>query len=311
MSQVWSVAAYGAYLYSDELSDVLRMALQPVTRFRDCCDVEEAKGLNRGDAWNWNTFGNVETEGDELQEDQPIPETRFSIGKTSLTVTEFGNSIPYSQKLNNFSKQPLTRIINKTLRHDAAKSLDKKAHAQFNLCKLRVAPTGGTSTTEVTLSTNGSTAITNDAALGFDHVKAISDIMVDRDIPAYDGEDYLCLARQTTLRPILNDLEDIHKYVDQGWKRIMNGEKGRADSVRFVSQTNVASEAWTNGDSDAAFFMGADTVTEAIVIPEEIRAKIGQDYGRDQGVAWYAVLGFGLSHTDADNGRIIKWDSAA
>jgi hypothetical protein len=57
--------------------------------------------------------------------------------------------------------------------------------------------------------------------------------------------------------------------------------------------------------------MGGDTVTEAIVIPEEIRSKIPGDYGRSKGIAWYYLGGFGLVHPDAANGRIVKWDSAA
>ncbi len=43
-----------------------------------------------------------------------------------------------------------------------------------------------------------------------------------------------------------------------------------------------------------AVFFGADNVYEAVSIPEEIRHKIAQDYGRDQGLCWYALLGFKL-----------------
>ena len=32
--QLWSVADEGGYLYSDELSNVLRMQAQPLTKFR-------------------------------------------------------------------------------------------------------------------------------------------------------------------------------------------------------------------------------------------------------------------------------------
>jgi len=57
--------------------------------------------------------------------------------------------------------------------------------------------------------------------------------------------------------------------------------------------------------------MGGDTVTEAVCIPEEVRAKIPGDYGRSKGIAWYYLGGFGLGHPDAVNSRIVKWDSAA
>ena len=43
--------------------------------------------------------------------------------------------------------------------------------------------------------------------------------------------------------------------------------------------------------------------------------KIPTEYGLSRGVAWFALLGFGLVHTaamdSATNARIVMWDSAA
>jgi hypothetical protein len=63
--------------------------------------------------------------------------------------------------------------------------------------------------------------------------------------------------------------------------------------------------------SDQAFFFGEDTVIEAIAVPTEIRGKIPSDYGRDKGVAWYALEGFALVHSAAAQARIVEWASAA
>ena len=99
---------------------------------------------------------------------------------------------------------------------------------------------------------------------------------------------------------------------------IMNGEIGRFEGVRFVEQTHkakgsigTAGTAWTNGKSDWAVFFGEDTVAEAVAVPEEIRGKIPGDYGRDRGIAWYYLGGFGIVHTQAAQSRIVIWDSAA
>ena len=98
----------------------------------------------------------------------------------------------------------------------------------------------------------------------------------------------------------------------------MNGEIGRYDGVRFVEQTHkakasigTATSAWTNGKSDWAVFFGEDTVAEAVAVPEEIRGKIPGDFGRDRGIAWYYLGGFGIVHTQAAQSRIVIWDSAA
>lgn len=91
---------------------------------------------------------------------------------------------------------------------------------------------------------------------------------------------------------------------------IHNGEIGRYENVRFVEQTNIAKSAWSQAKSDWAFFFGEDTVAEGIVIPEEMRGKIPSDYGRSKGIAWYGLLGFGITQTAAAQARIVKWDSA-
>lgn len=311
--QVWGVSADGGYMYSDELSDVLRMEVQPQIRFRQHCDAKDAmgKGYGKGDQFNWNVYSDVALQGGSIEETEKMPETKFTITQGSLTITEYGNSVPYTGKLDDLSKHPVKEVIKKVLKNDASKAFDIAAHAQFNATKLVVCPVSGTSTTAVTLETDGSHSVTNNVALGKDHVKAIVDIMKERDIPTFSAGDYFCLARPTTYRTMKNDLETLHQYVDAGFRMIMNGEIGRYEGVRFIEQTNIASDAWTNGKSDDAFFFGEDTVAEAIACPEEMRGKIPGDYGRDKGVAWYYLGGFGIVHTDATNSRIVKWDSAA
>ena len=224
-------------------------------------------------------------------------------------------------------KQDVVTIIDKTLKDDARKCFDIEAFLQFKNTPLRVAPTSGTSTTSVTLTTNSATATTNNVAMGTGHVKAISDAMKERNIPAYEGDDYFCISHPTTFRNVQDEMETIRQYTESGIAKIMSGEKGRYENVRFIEQNFIAkggandsttydpwsstADAWNNAKSSWAFFMGRDTVMEAPVILEEIRAKIPGDYGRSRGIAWYALTGFGIVHDDATNARIVMWDSAA
>jgi hypothetical protein len=103
---------------------------------------------------------------------------------------------------------------------------------------------------------------------------------------------------------------------------IRNGETGRYEGVRFVEQTYRAkggsttglgtpAGAWAQTKSDWAVFMGADTVAEAVAIPEEIRGKIPTDFGRARGIAWYYLGGAGLVHSTAAESRVVMWDSKA
>ncbi len=210
----------------------------------------------------------------------------------------------------------MKEVIAKVLKTDAKKAFDIAAYNQFNATPLTVAPTAGTATDVVTLTTNGTVTITNNVALGNGHVKAIVDLMKERNIPPYMADDYVSIAHPSTLRNFKNDLEQVRKYVDMGFQLVLNGEVGRHETTRFVEQTNISKENWSNGKSNQAFFFGADTVAEGVVIPEEMRGKIPTDFGRSRGIAWYYMGGFGIVHAlnaanNSRNARIVKWASAA
>lgn len=297
-------------MYSDELSDYLRTELQPMSRFRQFCDIKEGKGTGKGEKFNWNIYSDVATEGAVLDESKAMPESNYTITQGTLTVTEFGNSVPYTKKLDDLSRHPVKEVINKVLKNDARKTLDRAAHEQFDATTLTVTPTSGNDTAAVTVEVGGAT-ITNNIALGKEHIKSIADVMKEREITPFFQDDYFALARPTTLRAFKNDLESIHENTESGMQLIYNGEVGRYEGIRFVEQTNIASEAWSNGKSDAVFFFGADTVAEAIVEPEQIRGKIPTDFGRSRGIAWYYLGGFGIVHnaTSGTQNRILKWDT--
>jgi N4-gp56 family major capsid protein len=309
--QVWLTNSLGGYMWSPNLSKVLRMAVQPLTKFRQFADIKDAavQGKGMGEAFHWNVYSDVATQGTTLTEGTAMPTTNFVITQGTMTVTEMGNSVPYSSKLDDLSEQPVKEIISKVLKNDAKKAFDIAAEAQFRLTPLRVVPTGGTSTSSVTLTTNGTAAAANNVALGKNHIKSIVDIMKERNTPPYMQDDYISLAHPTTFRQVKNDLEQVHQYVDAGFQMILNGEIGRYESVRFVEQTNIAKRGFASGASNWAYFFGGDTVAEGIVIPEEMRGMIPGDYGRQRGVAWYYLGGFGIVHTNPQQARIILWDS--
>ena len=328
--QLWVTDSLGGFMYSDKLSRELRMAVQPTVKFRQFCDAKDATKarnpegnmLGKGDLFHWNVYGDVADQGGTLVETTTMPETQFVITQGTLTVTEYGNSVPYTGKLDDLSEQPIREIIHKVLENDAKKAFDIDSYAEFDSTLLRVAPTTAVSTDAVTLTTNGTATVTNTIAFASGHVKAIVDLMKERNIPPYIQDDYVAVAWPTTYRTFKNDLESIHQYTEKGFTLIHNGEIGRYENTRFVEQTHIAkghtwvqaantATDWTDGSSDWCFFFGEDTVAEGIVIPEEMRGKIPTDFGRSKGIAWYGLIGFGQTQTAAAQTRIVKWDSAA
>lgn len=312
--QVWLSNPAGGYMWSPNLSKVLRYGVQPMTKFRQFADIKDAaiQGKKKGESFHWNIYSDVATQGTTLVETSTMPETNFVITQGTMTITEFGNSVPYTEKLDDLSEQPVKEVINKVLKNDAKKAFDFASYAQFNATPLRVVPaTSGTSTSAVTLTTNGTATGTNNIGLGKEHVKVIVDLMKERNIPPYEGDDYFAIAHPSTFRPFKNDLEGVFQYVESGFTLIRNGEIGRYENTRFIEQTNIAKAGWTNNKSNQAFFFGDDTVAEGIAVPEEMRGKIPGDYGRSRGVAWYYIGGFGIVHTEVAGARILKWDSAS
>lgn len=331
--QLWSVNILGGYMFAPELSNVLRMAVLPVVKFRQFCDAKDAtdKGLQRGDKFSWNVYSRVVTKGAALAENNAMPETNFTIAQKTLTMTEFGNSVPYTGKLDNLSQHPVQEIIHRVLKHDCKQSIDVAVWAQFQTTPVKVQAAAGSSTTAITLVESGSIGVTNNVAFGKGHIRPIVDTMKERNIPAYIGDDYYCIARPTTFSQLKADLEGVYQYTETGFQEILNGEIGRYYNMRFVEQTHIVAggaedsvtfnpqtdtpDVWNNAKSDWIFFFGEDTVAEAIAIPEEIRGKIPTDYGRSKGVAWYALLGYGRTQgdlgADVKNARILKWESQA
>lgn len=331
--QLWSVSAEGGYMYSDELSDILRTSLRPRVKFRQLLDMRDAEGkaAHRGDKFYWNTYSELADPMEDLNERDPIPETNFTVSQTYLTIDEAGIAVPYTSKSELLAKHSMVDVINNVLREAGRRYFDRKAYLQFKRAVLTASPTSGTSTTACTFETGGASTVTNNVELGTGHIKAIVDYMKERNIPGFVDDDYVCISHVSNFRTFKNSLESIRQYTETGLGQIFNGEYGRYEGVRFIEQNLIpkggaadsttfnvfrpnaggTADPWNNAKSSWAYFIGADTVGEAIVVPEEMRADQPQDFGRSKKVGIYYLGGMGLVHETAENCRIVRWDSAA
>ena len=304
------------------------MGVQATAKFRQFADVRDAwsKVTRSGQTFTWDVVPMMSRGSRSLTETATIPQGSHTVLQSTLTMSERGYSIPYTELLENLSQFSVKQPIMKVLKYDAMCDIDALVHQQFNATPLRVVSTSSADTA-FTLTTNGTATATNTTLLSKINVRAIIDGMKSRNIPYYSNSDYYAIARPAALRLLKNDIESIHQYTESGLDMIMNGEIGRYSDCRFVEQTVVpaggaadsttfsaftdTADAWNTASSgDWVFFFGSDTVCEAVHTPEEIRAKIPDDYGRSKGIAWYALVGYGLTHTDATQARVVKFDSA-
>ena len=79
--QVWLTNSLGGYMWSPNLSKVLRHALQPLVKFRQFADIKDAavQGKGKGQEYHWNVYSNVATQGTVLVETSTMAETNFTI----------------------------------------------------------------------------------------------------------------------------------------------------------------------------------------------------------------------------------------
>lgn len=310
------------YLTNGKLNKDFRKAAQPMTRFRQFVGLKEAFGKQQGESVNWLKVSNISNYGGKVAETQTMPETNQVLAWGTLAATEYGNSIPFTFKIETLSEFDIKNIIREGLMDDYVKCIDGEIERQFDACKLRyVGLTGSTST----VTTNGTAAANNNIAFSAYHVRKMVDQLKIRNVPGWSGlgGDYVCICSIEALSDLYADVEDIWQYTESGYKKILNGEVGRYYGVRFVEDTfatrftydstarTATAKSWTNEKSLDAYMFGSPTVREAVVVPEEIRMKVTTDYGRSKGLAWYFLGGWKIDWDTAADCRIIKWDSLA
>jgi N4-gp56 family major capsid protein len=296
--QIWSVNATGGYLANPKLSKTMRHAAQPMFKFRQFTRMEKAIGKGKGDTVDFNKVSNIQAQGGTISEAARIPESNILIRRGQLVLEEYGNSIPYTGKLDDLAEFSVDNIITRALRDDMAKVMDAAVATVFKTTDVSYSPqTASTGTWNVA----GSPA---SALVGLNlfHVKEVVDAMKTglfgsgnqgNPVPPYDGENYVAIASVNALRGLKDDpdFEEVMKYADP--ERLLTGEVGRIYGCRFIETNNTAVLA-PHATSGNAVFFGADPVIEAMAVPEEIRAKIPEDYGRSKGIAWYGLVGFEL-----------------
>ena len=326
--QLFAVNSLGGFYSANKLSKELRMGVKATAKFRQFADVRDAfsKVQRAGQTFTWDVVPMMSRANRALTETSTIPQGNHTVLQGTLTMSERGFSIPYSEALESLAEVSVRQPIMKVLKYDALCDIDCLVHAEFNKTPMRVAATA--TGDGVTLTTNSTATLTVSQQLSLTNAKSIIDLMKGRNVPYYTDSEYAVIARPGGLRKLKNDLEAIHQYTESGLEMIMNGEVGRipgdarvveqtvipaggaADSTTFDAFTDTA-DAWNAAAApDWAFFFGSDTVCEAVHTPEEIRAKITDDYGRSKGIAWYALLGYGKTHNNVAQERIFKWDSA-
>lgn len=306
-TQQWAVDADGGFLANPPLSKKLRKAAQPMMKFRQFVRVEEGFGKGRGDTLDFDKVSNVQTQGGAISESAKMPETKYQIVKDSLVMTEYGNSVPFTGKLEALSEFDISNPTQKTIRDDMVKMFDIEVAAEFKRTRTMYTPTGEASGSWDTDGTISNTATTE---LNLFHLKEIVDGLATGDfgtqgtndfnpVPPFTGPDgeYIMIISRQGARGIKDDpeFEEWMKYTQP--ERLIRGEIGRVYNTRVIETNHNAALDGNKvaGTFGEAIIFGDDPVIEGVAVPEELRAKIPQDFGRDKALGWYFLGGWKLA----------------
>jgi N4-gp56 family major capsid protein len=235
-----------------------------------------------------------------LSENERIPEDTLALSTTTITVKEWGRSVPFNSLAEDLSKFDVENTIQMTLKNQLKLVLDSAACAAFKTAKVKYTPTGAATNNISTSGVAGASATANINAF---HLEQIRDYLYDTLLaPPASGDDYIGIFRALAIRGLKNDSNwlEWHKYTDPQAK--FNGEAGRWESIRLIetNHANALGKIGTGSVLGEGIVFGADAVAMAESMTPELRAKSPEDYGRSKGVAWYGQFEFG-----------IIWDTAA
>lgn len=287
----------------------------PVLRFEQFAVKKTELGVQPGLTINFMRYNNlaVDNTGSALVEGIRMDPTSLSASQIQITVKEHGKAIAVTELLLNASFDDVMASSSRLLGRHMAQSMDIEAR---NTLYTNVVPFGGGAAVppSVVFGRASTQAITRDAlspynpgltgtaaSPGFLSPATIKDgvnILAQQNIPRL-GDTYVCFVNPAQSRSLRDwpEFIEVSKYAAPG--NFMLGEIGRIYDVVFIETTQIQQGSpglnaiTPNGASYAAVMIGDNAFGHAISLPVELRDGGVIDFGREHGLAWYSIWGFG------------------
>lgn len=229
----------------------------------------------------------LDSAGGTLTETSTIPNNLSKMQKGSVQVTEWGNGVSFTEKLDTLAEFDMRNVYTKWLVNDHKKTLDSQCATQFTSAKFRAVCTN---TATVVFTTDGSFTATQNADMSDKNVRAVVDYMRQKWIPRI-GNSYVCVGSVNALSGLYTYLQSIMQYDNPEYT--YSYEVGTYYGCRFVNDEVFLSNSRGSGSAfGEAVFFGEESVIEAMALPEEIRYQ-EYDFGRDKRLAWYSICQWG------------------
>jgi N4-gp56 family major capsid protein len=306
----------------------------PVLRFEQFAVKKTELGVMPGLTINFMRYNNLtvdENAGANLTEGSRMEPSALSASQIQITVAEQGKAVAVTELLLNASFDDVMASSSRLLGRHMAQSMDIQAR---NTLYKNGIPFGGGSAVPPSVVFGRKAASTRGAISPYDagtlgtasspgylspaSIKDAVEVLAGQNIPRL-GDTYVCFVHPSQSRSLRDwpEFIEVTKYAAPG--NFMLGEIGRLYDVVFIETTQVKkgldATATTaplygmgstldansgtagfqeNADSFNAIMIGDNSFGHAISLPVELRDGGVIDFGREHGLAWYAIWGFGV-----------------
>jgi N4-gp56 family major capsid protein len=295
----------------------------PVLRFEQFAVKKTELGVQPGLTINFMRYSNLavdQTVGATLDEGVRMEPVSLSASQIQITVGEQGQALAVTELLLNASFDDVMASSSRLLGRHMAQSMD--IQARNTLYKTAIPFAGGSAVPPNVVfgrktlgATRGSIAPYDGGTLGDASnpgylspatIKDAVEILAGQNIPRL-GDTYVCFVHPSQSRALRDwpEFIEVTKYAAPG--NFMLGEIGRLYDVVFIETTQVAKATGPadidnsasgvqtmNAESYNAIMIGDNAFGHAIALPVELRDGGVIDFGREHGLAWYSIWGFGM-----------------
>ena len=279
----------GTYLRSPKLSQQMREQAAPKFIWRQFVDTKDGLGKNAGDTVEFTKRLRIDTRGGKLSETATMPSNRIKVIKDSVTVTEYGNGVPFTQKIETLSEFSMRTEYEKGLVQDQNDTVDNAIATLFKTAKFKAVCTATTRSAGVVFTTNGTATASSANDVSDGNLRAIVDYAKTKQIPKL-GSYYVFVGATNAISGIYDYLQSVAQYADPEFR--FKDEIGKYYGARCVEDNNILlNTIGSNSNKGEGVLFGEEAVAQAVALPEELRYE-ETDLGRSKKLGWYAILGF-------------------
>lgn len=297
----------------------------PILRFEQFAVKKTELGVMPGLQINFMRYNNLSVDqatGATLTEGVRMEPVALTASQISITVAEQGKAVAVTELLLNASFDDVMASASRLLGRHMAQSMDIQARNTLYAVGTDFAGNTGLAPNIVFGRTPGATrdsispynpgTLGTSASPGFLSPATIKDsveLLAGLNIPRL-GDTYVCFVHPSQSRSLRDwpEFMEVTKYAAPG--NFMLGEIGRLYDVVFIETTQVIKGQTTpdridvdpavagfqdpTATSYSAIMIGDNAFGHAISLPVELRDGGVLDFGREHGLAWYAIWGFGV-----------------